>query len=143
MATVKKIVWVFTFVLFFSACNSELSYREMELDRVDKKVRTFFESVEDQNGTHLYFDGDKIVYVFLNGINVIQGEKAIHFSDFAVESDGDVLKVYYNENETEEYSDETLKHQVLYRINKDKEYEIIRAFRNGAEVPFDVVSVSQ
>lgn len=136
----KKVLLFFGFLLFLAGCSSELTFTEIKPDDAKKGVLTFFESVEDINGAHLYFDGDDVFYVLLNGKNVTQGEKAIHFVNFNVDSDDGNLNIYYIEEETENYSDETLKYQVIYKIEKDKDYEKIRLFKNGNEVPFEVAS---
>jgi hypothetical protein len=134
----KKVMSFFIFVLLLAGCSSELTFTEIA--NMNNDVRTFFESVEDTNGAHLYFDEDRVIYVMLNGKNVIQGENAIHFTDFSVDSDGKILNIHYIEEETENYSDATLKHQVVYKIQKDKQYETIRSFKNGNEVSFEAVS---
>lgn len=136
----KKVLLFFGFLLFLAGCSSELTFTEIKPDDTKKDVLTFFESVEDINGAHLYFDGDDVIYVLLNGKNVTQGEKAIHFINFNVDLDDGNLNIYYIEEETENYSDETLKYQVIYKIKKDKDYEKIRLFKNGNEVPFEVAS---
>lgn len=136
----EYILLVSVFFLFLGGCGSELSFSEIKLDSAKEDVRLFFKSVEDKNGTHLFFAGEKVVYVMLNGKNVIEGKQAIHFSDFSLDSDDETLHIHYFEEETADYSDETLKHQVIYKINTDKEYEKIRSFRNGNEATFEVLS---
>ncbi len=71
---------------------------------------------------------------------MIQGENAIHFTDFSVDSHGKILNIHYIEEETENYSGATLKLQVVYKIHKDKQYETMRSFKNGNEVAFEAVS---
>ncbi|MCL7745518.1 hypothetical protein [Halalkalibacter alkaliphilus] len=136
----KKVMSFFIFILLLAGCSSELTFAEIEIATTNNDVRTFFESVEDTNGAHLYFDRDRVIYVMLNGKNVIQGENAIHFTDFSVDSDGKILNIHYIEEETENHSDATLKHQVVYKIKKYKQYETIRSFKNGNEVSFHAVS---
>ncbi|MGD6874256.1 hypothetical protein ACQCU1_19005 [Sutcliffiella horikoshii] len=136
----KRIMSVFIFVLLLAGCSSELTYNEIEIANTNNDVRTFFESVEDTNGAHLYFDEDSVIYMMLNGKNVIQGENATYFTDFSVNSDGEILNIHYIEEEIKNFSDTTLKHQVVYKIHKDKQYEKIRSFKNGNEVSFETVS---
>lgn len=54
-----------------------------------------------------------------------KGKQVIHFSDFNLDSDDEILDIHYMEEETANYLDETLKHQVIYIINTGKEYEKI------------------
>jgi len=136
----KRKLLVSSLFVLLVGCSSELSFSEIKLENVKNDARTFFEGAEDTNGSHLYFDEKKVAYVMLNGKNVIQGDKAIHFSDFSVESDGGSLNIHYTEEETNNYSDDTQKHQVVYKINKNKEYDTVRIFKNGDEVPFQIVS---
>lgn len=136
----KKGLIIIIFVLFFAGCSTESIFIEVELKDEKKDVRTFFESVEDQNGALLYFDKDKVAYVMLNGKNVIQGEKVLYFTDFSVDSDGETIDIHYREEEAGNYADDSLKHQVVYKINKIKQENEIRIFKNGNEVSFEVVS---
>ncbi|MDQ0271643.1 hypothetical protein [Cytobacillus purgationiresistens] len=76
----------------------------------------------------------------MNGTQVPQGEKAFHYTDFQVEPVGDILNIHITEEEASDYSGQTLKHERLYRIDKDKEYEAIQLFKNGQEVSFDGIS---
>ncbi|WP_117170056.1 hypothetical protein [Paraliobacillus sediminis] len=76
----------------------------------------------------------------MNGKNVIQGEKAIHFTAFSIEGDGEVLKINYMEANTDNYSDEVLNHLALYEINLDRDYEAIQIFKNGDEATFTAIS---
>ncbi|WP_223701776.1 membrane lipoprotein lipid attachment site-containing protein [Sutcliffiella deserti] len=136
----KKILSVFIFILLLAGCSSELTFNEVEIANTNNNVRTFFESVEDTNGAHLYFDEDKVIYVMLNGKNVIEGENAAYFTDFSVDSDGKILNINYIEEKTKDYSHASLKQQVVYKIHKDKQYETIRSFKNGNELSFQTVS---
>ncbi|MGJ9384451.1 hypothetical protein [Salipaludibacillus sp. CF4.18] len=136
----KKTLLISFFFLSLVGCSSELSYSEIKLEDTPKSVHTFFESVEETNGTHLYTDGEKTYYVMLNGKNVVQGEKAFHFRNFSVDSEAEILKIHFTEEETDDYSNETLNYQALYKVNLDKNYEQIRSFRNDKEATFKVVS---
>jgi hypothetical protein len=119
----KKTLVISIFALFLSGCSPELSISEIKLINATKDARNFYERVEDKNGAHLFFEGEQAAFVFLNGKNVVQGERAIHFSDFSVDTDGETLKIYYSEEKTVDYSNDTMKHQVILKINKDKNYE--------------------
>ncbi|MDX8361438.1 hypothetical protein [Cytobacillus sp. IB215316] len=138
----KKLLSLFTLVLFLVGCNSGLTFSETTMNHIDKGAREFFESVESENGVYLFFDGEKALYVLLNGKNVIQGDPATYYTDFNVEAIDDTINVRFNKDETDDYTNKTLNNHVLFKINKDndKDYEYIRFFSNGQEIPIDVVS---
>ncbi|MGP4080749.1 hypothetical protein ACTWQL_12580 [Pseudalkalibacillus sp. R45] len=75
----KRAISIIALVLLLAGCNKELSYSEMKDVNVHKGVQGFIDHVEDQNGLYVYFDKKKAVYMFLNGSNVVQGEKASYF----------------------------------------------------------------
>ncbi|MFV8828450.1 lipoprotein [Alkalihalobacterium sp. APHAB7] len=76
----KKLLLMLVFVFFLAGCNSNLTFSEIEIKNVKRGIITFFKSVEDENGIHLYMDGKEVIYVMLNGKNVMEGEQAIHFT---------------------------------------------------------------
>lgn len=98
------------------------------------------DSVNEENGAHLYFEKPNVVYVYLNGSNVKQGEKAIYFTDFDVLKNDEALSVVYNTAETEDYSNPSLKHELLYKVNSDVKPETIKLYINGKEVSFATIS---
>ncbi|MEC5424746.1 hypothetical protein QGM71_14765 [Virgibacillus sp. C22-A2] len=136
----KKVIALFMILIILVGCNTELSFSEISLESSNVNVQFFFKGIENENGVHLYMDGEKSLYVFLNGKNVIQNEKAIQFSDFDVDSEGDTLTIYYTEEKTEDYSNDTLHHQIVYKIDKDKNYANVKGIKNGEEVAFGAVS---
>jgi hypothetical protein len=138
----KKLLILVGFILLLSGCNSNLTFAEIKSEKSNKEVRSFLEAIDDENGTYLYSNGEKEIHIFLNGINVQQGDKAAYFTNFDVEGDGDTLNVFYEVAYTEDDSNENLKHQALYKIRQDQKYDKIQAFANGAEVPFHRVSGS-
>lgn len=135
------IMLVSLLVLLLMGCNSELTYSEIKIEKVSKDVQEFIGSVEEQKGPHLYFDEKKgQIYVYLNGANVIQGEKATHFKDFELDVEGDTLKFLFNQDKTDDYSSKELMYKALYKVKLDKVYDQVEAYRNGQLVPFQVVS---
>ena len=136
----KRLFVLVCLIVLLTGCNSTLTFTEIKSGSVDKDVRSFLEDVEDQNGTYLYSNGDKEIFIFLNGINVQQGDKAAYFTNFDVEADGDTLNVFYEVEYTEDYSNDNLKYQALFKIKPNQNYEEIHAFSNGKEVPFQTVS---
>lgn len=129
-------------ILLLAGCTSELTYSEIKIEKSSKDVQEFIESVGDHNGPYLYLDSKKDqIYVYLNGANVIQGEKAIHFKDFDLEVDGETLKFIYKQHDTDDYSSkELLSYKALYKVKLDKEYDQVEAYSNDQLVPFQVVS---
>lgn len=133
----KKLVVLFLLILL-AGCSSWPSYTEVKLD--NRKTQDFVESLHDKNGVHLNDKGNsKELYVYLNGNNVAQGEKATYFTDFHVQEDGDILEIHFSTEETEDYSDESLKHELLYKINVSQSYDTINVFCNGKETSFGTI----
>ena len=128
-------------ILLLAGCNSELTYSEIKIEKASKDVQEFIESVGDQGGPNLYFDGKKgQLFVYLNGSNVIQGEKATYFKDFELDVGGDKLKFLFNQHDTDDYSSKELKYKALYEVKLDKEYDQVEAYSNGQLVAFQLVS---
>ncbi|WP_066400277.1 hypothetical protein [Neobacillus mesonae] len=139
----KKLLSLLVIISLLSGCSSKLSFSEVSDGRVSKDIKSFIDNVKDENGVHLYFEKQKAVYVYLNGSNVKQGEKAIHFTDFNVEKNGETLSILYNTAETADYSNQSLNNELLYKVNLDKKYEIIKPISNDEEASFDVMSGNQ
>lgn len=136
----KKLLAMFLLLFLLVGCNSELLYSEVELEDLNGSIKDFFEAVESQNGTHLYFDGDNVVYVYLNGSNVLEGNKAIYFEEFRVDSEASTLNIHIEQDEEDIFSGNKLKHELIYKITTDKKYETIKNFINGEEAAFGYVS---
>ncbi|RKD25719.1 hypothetical protein BEP19_01900 [Ammoniphilus oxalaticus] len=127
-------------ILLLSGCGSESSFFPVKEIDVGADIQSFLKSVEQVNGVHLYLNSPKVIYVYLNGAIVKQGEKAVHFIDFDVKENGDTLHILYTSNETDNYSDPSLRHNHLYQVKLKKKYEKIKLFRNGEETHFGVIS---
>lgn len=136
----RKLLYLLVIISLLSGCSSELSFSEVSEKGVNKDLQSFIDNVNEENGVHLYLEKQKAVYVYLNGSNVKQGEKAIHFTDFNVEKKGETLRILYNTAETADYSNQSIKHELLYKVNLDKKYEIIEPIGNGEEASFGVIS---
>lgn len=140
MFRIKKLLSLLVIILLLTSCSSDLSFQEVREKGIHTDIQTFIDHTNEENGVHLYFEKEKEVYVYLNASNVIQGEKAIYFTDFNVEENGDTLSIIYNTTETSDYTNQSLEHELLYKINLDKEYENIEAINNGEESSFGVIS---
>ena len=123
-----------------SSDNNSLSFMEVSKEDLNKEVLEFINDVQEKNGVNLYYVGQNVIYVYLNGSQVEQGEKAVHYSNFNVEEDGNTLNIFYVEAETSDYSNQSLNFNLLYKIDLNKKYETIRGFSNGEEASFNVVS---
>ncbi|MBS4194154.1 lipoprotein [Lederbergia citri] len=141
----KKLLSLLVTIALLSGCSSKLSFSEVGENSVNKDIQSFINDVNDENGVHLFFENQKAVYVYLNGSNVKQGEKAIHFTDFNVEKNDKTLSIciLYNTAKTADYSNQSLKHELIYKVNLDKKYEVIKSFSNGEEASFGIISGNQ
>ena len=100
----KKLLFLLVIIFLLTGCRSKLSFKEVREKDIYKDIQSFIDNTNEENGVHLYFEKQKIVYVYLNGSNVKQGEKAIHFTDFNIEKNGQTLSILYNTAETTDYS---------------------------------------
>lgn len=81
----NKILLILLGFLLLTGCNTnpQLSYTEVSKESFNKDIQSFFQSVKEENGVHLYFDNQNTaMFVYLNGSNVVQGEEAIYFTGF-------------------------------------------------------------
>ncbi|WP_404469575.1 hypothetical protein [Sutcliffiella horikoshii] len=137
-------LWLLLFgILVLTGCNStpsSLTYSELSEEDLSEEMQSYFQSVK-KDGAHLYFDevNDSMV-VYLNGENVVQGEKAETFTDFAVESEEETLKLMYTSAETTDLSNSSSDYSLFYKINLNKEYDKVMLFQNGNEASFRSVS---
>lgn len=127
------------FILILTGCNTGLVFSEVSMTNIPSDMQKSIESAKTENGCYLFTDEGKDMYAFLNGGNVIPGEEAAFFTDVKIEQHEDTLNIYFTENKTSEYSNEKLKHQLLYKITPHDSYEKIQLFRNGEPIPFDIV----
>lgn len=139
----RKLLLLLVAIVLLSGCSSELSFSEVSEGGVNKDIQSFIDDVKDENGVHLYLDNQTDIYVYLNGTNVEQGEKAVHFTDFDVEENSDTLNILFSNAETTDYSNQSLNYELLYKVNLDKKYEKMKPFSNGEEVSFGVISGNQ
>ena len=141
----RKMISILIVLLILAGCNAEneeLSFSKVEVDSTNKLVQDFITSVEDENGIHLFQLEDNTMYVFLNGYIVEQGSDASFFSDFEVKGKDDTLNIYFDEEYTDDYTNNTLNNKELYKINLDKTYEIVRLFKNDKETNFSAIYTS-
>lgn len=135
----KKFIFPFVLTFLLVSCSSEFTFKEINMSHLSKDIENFIEATENKNGVHLYHDHKGNMYIFLNGYNVVQGTKALHFTDFNLEDDGDTLNVLVHHDLTESYSDPNLHYQMLYKIKSDKEYDTLKLFENDEESSFHTI----
>lgn len=127
-------------VLLLVSCQikPDLSLLKIEEGLAPTAVQNFVREQSGRNGVDLYSDGVHGDYIFLNAINVEQGEKAVSFSEITCEISDEILSIYFSENQTE-YLNGEINNKVIYKIDSSIEYDTIRIFKNGQEIAFDVV----
>lgn len=52
------------------------------------------------------------------------------------------INVLYNTGETGDYSNQSLKNELLYKVNSDGKHETIKLYNNGEEDSFGTISGS-
>ncbi|MCG1023421.1 hypothetical protein [Sutcliffiella horikoshii] len=131
-------------VLVLGGCSytaTSVNYLNVTQGDLSKEILAYFESVEADNGAHLYMDNaNNSMFVYFNSSNVVQGEKAEILTDFDVDIEKDVLNILYTSEETTDLSSSSSEHSRIYRVNLNKEYDIVKLFHNGKEVSFRSVS---
>ncbi|KMJ57139.1 hypothetical protein AB685_17135 [Bacillus sp. LL01] len=140
-----KKIWIVLFgIVFLSGCSysaSSLSYLNVNQENLSEEIQSYFQSVKEENGVHLYFDKENnSMFVYLNAANVAQGENAEIFTDFEVESEKDTLHLFYKSEETTDLSSSPSEHSIIYKVNLNNEYDTVKLFHNGNETEFETIS---
>lgn len=135
----KKRLSLIVLMLLLIGCDPNFSFSEISIANANDSVQEFIQYAEVKNGNYLYLDGKKGIYVFINGVYVNQGSDAVYFSDFNVSAQQDTLNVFINQEYDSDYSNTTLKYQVLYKIKTVEKYDTINLFINGKPVSFDEI----
>ena len=127
-------------ILFIAGCQMKpnLSLLKIEEGSAPAAVQNFIHEQIGRNGIDLYSDGVHGDYLFLNALNVEQGEKAAYFSEVTCEIVDETLNIYFSLDQTE-YINEKINNRVIYKIDSTLKYDTIRVFKNGQEITFDVV----
>ncbi|GAB2488236.1 hypothetical protein GCM10008929_10970 [Alkalibacterium psychrotolerans] len=129
-----------TSLLYACQPSDTLSSSEKMADELPKEARNFFNSVDKENGVHLYNDEQRnSVLVYLNGYNVEQGDVANSFNNFNAVAEGNTLHLSYDTDTTTDYDSE-LDNQLYFEVSLDKEYDTIKLFNNGDEIFFNTIS---
>ncbi|WP_137790179.1 hypothetical protein [Bacillus sp. E(2018)] len=138
----KKMTVLTGLLILLTGCvdDSKLRTDLISFQEANSEVQSFFETAKKQNGIHLYQDQNERIYLLLNGVNILQNQPAITFSNFKVKDDGATLKVFYEVETVADYENENLKNQLLYEVELNKTYETIKLFKNGKSSNFEMVS---
>lgn len=133
----KRILALVIFILLLSGCNQALTTTEVKMDKVSGDLKEVIDEFENENGNYVFSDG-KEQYVFLNRINVMQGEDAVALSNFKTEVKENVLTISFEEEATTDYENQDLTYQMLYKIKGGKDdYDTIDLIGNDESTHFD------
>lgn len=133
----KRILALVIFILLLSGCNQALTTTEVKMDKVSGDLKEVIDEFENENGNYVFSDG-KEQYVFLNRINVMQGEDAVALSNFKTEVKENVLSISFEEEATTDYENQDLTYQMLYKIKGGKDdYDTIDLIGNDESTHFD------
>ena len=73
----KKILSLLLSVAVLTGCSysaSSLSYLNVDQESLNKEIQSYFQSVNEENGVHLYFaEENNSMFVYLNASYVAQG----------------------------------------------------------------------
>lgn len=61
----NKLLSLILLLLLLTGCSSELIYSEIKIEQTNRDIQDFIEGVQGENGTYLYFNGEKERYIFL------------------------------------------------------------------------------
>jgi len=133
-------ILLFISILLVTGCQMKpgLSLLKIEEGAAPEAVRNFVREQSGQNGIDLYSDGVHGDYLFLNSVNVKQGEQAVCFTDIKCKITDGTLNIYFSEKPAEDPS-EKINSKLIYKIDSAADYHRIRIFKNGCEISFDVV----
>lgn len=135
----KRILLLITLTFLITGCNQELTVSEVDIENVNRNMQEIIEGVAAENGNYL-IEGEKESYVFLNRINVIQGEEAVVLSNFTTDVKENMLNIEFSEESTADYEDKDLKHRLLYKFKGGKgDYDTITITSNDEPASFKSV----
>ena len=138
----KQRLFLIVLIVLLTGCDSSYTFEEISIDQTNDHVQAFMRLVENENGNYLYLDGEKDIYVFLNGIYVKRGNDAAYFSDFNVSAQQGTLNMFINQEYDSDYLNPTLNYQVLYKIYTVEKYDEINLYVNGKPVAFDKIDIN-
>lgn len=138
----KKLAFLPFMLLLLVGCigsDNELTFSEINPDKASKRVKDFITQMEINedgtgNGIYVFNDGKDKFYLYLSQEFL---EKGTTFGALDVKEEEDSLNIYLNELSDDEMTD--TEQRKLYKINRPKDYEFLRVFKNGEETYIQTV----
>ena len=135
----KKLLLITALTFLLTGCNQELKVTEIDLENVNSNLEKIIYSDAAENGNYL-IHVKKDSYIFINRINVIQGEEAVVLSNFKTDVKDDMLNIRFGEESTADFVDNDLKHQMLYKYKGGKnDFDTINIISNDESTTFKSV----
>lgn len=139
---VKKLAFLPLMLLLLVGCignDKELTFSEINPEKASKRVKDFITQMEINedgtgNGIYVFNEGKDKLYLYLSQEFL---EKGNTFGSFDVKEEEGSINIYLNELSDEEMTDTV--QQKLYKINRPKDYEYLRVFKNGEETYIQTV----
>ena len=122
-----------------SGCgNNEVSFSEVNIDKVKKDVKDFILHIETSesdkgNGIYMFNDSEKVRYLYLNQ-DFLESKNG--FGSLDIKADDNSWNIYLNEiSDVTELEDD----YKLYKIKLNAAHEYMKVFKNGEETHFQTI----
>ncbi len=115
----------------------------MNLKKLSRELGACIDRRIGDNGIFQLYTSDGSQYLFLNGSKVVQGEEAVYYENIRIEDDKNIAKIYFDEIYTSDYQDKELENMKLYEILSKDRIDTIRIHKNGQEIYFDSIDISE
>ena len=132
------IMLIFVFVMVTCKSNSLLSYRQVKGSFVGGRVKSFVHKISHRDGVYLMENDKKTIYVMLNKLSKDKTKEA-YITDVVVKPVGEALTISYKELYKKNSKGKKLNENLLYRIKVNKNFKMIKVFKNGQETHFENV----
>jgi hypothetical protein len=132
------IMLIIVFVMVTCKSNSLLSYRQVKESFVDGKVKTFVHKIRHREGVYLMENDKKTLYLMLNKLSKDKN-KVPYITDVVVKPVGEALTISYSEIYKNSMKGKKPNNNLLYRIKLNKNFKLIKVFKNGEETHFENV----
>ncbi|WP_164669761.1 membrane lipoprotein lipid attachment site-containing protein [Virgibacillus doumboii] len=138
----KKILFLLSLVfMVLTGCdfgNDELTYENVNLEKTNGDVKTFINRMETKedgtgNGIYMFNDTDKRYYLYLSQEFLDNGK---HFGKIDIKTEESSLNIYLSDDSEGE---KVINKYKVYEIKLDKQYKIIKVFKNGEETHFQTI----
>ncbi len=115
-----NVVVIGIILLVIVGCNNTDSlFTKSNLNNANNKVKSSLRSYYNKNGIYLYQDGTDEMYLFLNGYNVMQGEKATYYTDMGIEVNDKTMVINFSEKYVDDYQNKEIENR-LSKFHKSK-----------------------